>query len=103
MFEQSFRNTRSKHNKYLSRFFKPDEFRQQVGVGENPMLNQIAKYMLDDISVPLPPHVEQRKIAREIELLNAKPQLPESIFQLKLAALNALKKLVLHRVLGDKL
>lgn len=53
---------RSDYNQYLSYFFKSDAFRQQIGVGEHTMINQITKYMLDVVRVPLPPHSEQKKI-----------------------------------------
>lgn len=53
---------RSQYNPYLSWFFVSDLFREQIGIGENPMINQITKYMLDDINVPVPPIEEQRRI-----------------------------------------
>ena len=53
---------RSQYNPYLSWFFISDEFREQIGGGENPMINQITKYMLDDIEIPLPPLPEQQCI-----------------------------------------
>ena len=46
---------RGKPNPYLAWFFKSDAFREQIGVGENTMINQITKYMLDAIRVPFPP------------------------------------------------
>jgi type I restriction enzyme, S subunit len=58
---------RSKHSSYLNWFFKSDEFRSQIGGGENPMINQITKYMLDDIMVPFPPFSEQQRIVRIID------------------------------------
>ncbi len=53
---------RSERNPYLSWFFKSDEFRDQIGVGENTVINQITKYMLDVIRVPVPPLAEQQRI-----------------------------------------
>lgn len=53
---------RGKHNPYLAWFLKSDAFREQIGVGENTMINQITKYMLDAIRVPLPPPAEQLRI-----------------------------------------
>jgi type I restriction enzyme S subunit len=53
---------RGKPNPYLAWFFKSDAFREQIGVGENTMINQITKYMLDAIRVPFPPLAEQQRI-----------------------------------------
>jgi type I restriction enzyme S subunit len=58
---------RSQCNSYLSWFFISDEFREQIGGGDNPMINQITKYMLDDVKVPLPPLSEQKRI---VEILD---------------------------------
>ena len=53
---------RSELNSYLSWFFRSEAFRDQIGVGENTMINQITKYMLDVIRVPVPPRAEQQRI-----------------------------------------
>ena len=53
---------RSELNSYLSWFFRSEAFRDQIGVGENTMINQITKYMLDVIRVPVPPLAEQQRI-----------------------------------------
>ncbi|SOD78700.1 restriction endonuclease subunit S [Spirosoma fluviale] len=53
---------RSPHNPFLSWFFISDEFRNQINGGENPMINQVTKYMLDEVEVPLPPLSEQQRI-----------------------------------------
>lgn len=53
---------RSDCNPFLSWFFRSDAFREQIGVGENTMINQITKYMLDAIRVPIPPLAEQHRI-----------------------------------------
>ncbi|MDO8778507.1 MAG: restriction endonuclease subunit S [Burkholderiaceae bacterium] len=59
---------RSVFNPYLSWFFRSEAFRDQIGVGENTMINQITKYMLDAIRVPMPPPAEQQRI---VTLLDA--------------------------------
>lgn len=53
---------RSEMSPYLSWFFRAEAFREQIGVGENTMINQITKYMLDAIRVPIPPEAEQQRI-----------------------------------------
>jgi lysine/ornithine N-monooxygenase len=40
---------RSEYNPYLSWFFKSTDFRNQIKGGENTMINQITRYMLDDV------------------------------------------------------
>lgn len=58
---------RSQYNQYLSWFFKSDEFRNQINSGENPMINQITKYMLNDLCIPLPPLPEQKRIVAVLD------------------------------------
>jgi len=53
---------RSDSNPFLSWFFRSGAFREQIGVGENTMINQITKYMLDAIRVPMPQPAEQHRI-----------------------------------------
>lgn len=53
---------RSELNPYLSWFFRSEAFRDQIGVGEHTMINQITKYMLDAIRVPVPLLAEQQRI-----------------------------------------
>jgi type I restriction enzyme, S subunit len=58
---------RSQYNPYLFAFFKSDEFRNQINGGENPMINQITKYMLDDIEIPIPIVTEQQRIVQLLD------------------------------------
>lgn len=53
---------RSPYNAYLSYFFNSDDFREQIGGGENPMINQVTKYMLDAVKLNVPPLPEQQRI-----------------------------------------
>lgn len=53
---------RSSANPFLSWFFRSDAFRNQLGAGENPVINQITKYMLNAVVVPFPPEKEQERI-----------------------------------------
>ena len=94
---------RSKYNSYLSWFFISREFREQIGVGENPMINQITKYMLDDISVPLPPLPEQQTIVQKLDTLSAETKRLEDIYQQKLADLEELKKSILQKAFNGEL
>lgn len=53
---------RSEFSPYLLWFFKTDEFKKQISGGENTMINQVTRYMLDEIEIPLPPLPEQQRI-----------------------------------------
>jgi type I restriction enzyme S subunit len=53
---------RSAFSPYLLWFFKTDDFKNQISGGENTMINQVTRYMLDKIEVPLPPLPEQQRI-----------------------------------------
>ena len=47
--------------------------------------------------IPLPPIAEQHEIVKKLEAVSAETQHLESIYQRKLAALDALKKSLLHQ------
>ena len=53
---------RSEFSSYLLWFFKTDKFKKQISGGENTMINQVTRYMLDEIEIPLPPLAEQQRI-----------------------------------------
>lgn len=53
---------RSQFNPYLSYFFQSELFRQQISGGENTMINQITKYMLNDVIVPFTSIAEQARL-----------------------------------------
>ena len=66
-----------------------------------PKLNQKA---LNSIPIPIPKCIDaQAKIVEGIELLSTETQRLESIYQQKLAALDELKKSLLHRAFSGKL
>jgi len=94
---------RSQYNSYLSWFFVSNEFRKQIGIGENTMINQITKYMLDDISLPLPSLLEQQTIIQKLDALSAKTKKLEATYQQKLDDLEELKKSVLKKAFNGEL
>ena len=59
-----------------------------------PKLNQA---MLNKIPIPFPPHTEQKSIVAKLDALSAETKKLESIYQQKLAALEALKKTLLNQ------
>ena len=58
---------RSEYNPFLLYFFKSDGFRNQIKHGEANMINQITRYMLDDVVVSLPPLSEQQRIVSRLD------------------------------------
>lgn len=53
---------RSVYNPYLFYYFKSENFRNQIKHGEANMINQITRYMLDDVYLYVPPLSEQQRI-----------------------------------------
>lgn len=53
---------RSEFSQFLLWYFKTEDFKKQISGGENTMINQVTRYMLDDIEIPLPPLPEQQRI-----------------------------------------
>jgi type I restriction enzyme S subunit len=62
-------------------------------------------YLVDlrRLAIPLPPLAEQKRIVARLDALNAETQRLESISQRKLAALDALKKSLLHQAFTGQL
>ena len=87
---------RSEYNPFLFYYFKSDVFRKQIKHGEANMINQITRYMLDDVVVSLPPLSDQQRIVSRLDAAfshidelkaNAEKQLSEAhtLFQKSLA------------------
>jgi type I restriction enzyme S subunit len=76
------------------------EVRRLTGGAASPHLN------IRDIRtfpIPLPPIAEQRQIIAKLTAISAETQRLESIYQQKLAALEALKKSLLHQAFSGQL
>ena len=87
---------RSDYNPFLFYYFNSDIFRKQIKHGEANMINQITRYMLDDVVVSLPPLSDQQRIVSRLDAAfshidelkaNAEKQLSEAraLFQKSLA------------------
>jgi type I restriction enzyme S subunit len=87
---------RSKFNPYLAWFFKSKHFRDQISNGENTMINQITRYMLDDVSLSFPPVEVQTEIVKKLDTLSIEIKQLELIYQKKISALNELKQSILQ-------
>jgi type I restriction enzyme S subunit len=71
----------------------------QTGIG----VPHISGQQIKDFEFDRPPVVEQRRIADNIESLRGEAQRLESLYEHKLAALDALKKSLLHQAFTRKL
>ena len=81
---------RSEYNPYLYYFFKSKLFFEQFSNGGGPMINQITKYMLDDIKLIVPPLAEQKKIVGQLNILSEKL---DNLKELQKSQLEDFKKL----------
>ena len=71
----------------------------QTGIG----VPHISGQQIKDFEFVLPPEAEQRRIADNLETLREETQRLESLYQRKLAALDELKKSLLHRAFSGQL
>jgi type I restriction enzyme S subunit len=94
---------RSSYNPYLLWFFKSLDFKKQISGGENTMINQITRYMLDDIVVSFPPIEKQMEIVNQLNAIYIESQKLESIYQQKIADLEELKKSILQKAFAGEL
>lgn len=94
---------RSPYNPYLAWFFKSEGFRNQIKGGENTMINQITRYMLDDISISFPPVHEQIEIVEKLDILSFNLNNAQTLYQQKLRDLEELKKSVLNKAFAGEL
>ena len=63
---------RSVYNPYLFYYFKSENFRNQIKHGEANMINQITRYMLDDVYLYVPSLSEQQRIVDYLDAAFAK-------------------------------
>jgi type I restriction enzyme S subunit len=94
---------RSDYNPYLLWFFKSLDFKKQISGGENTMINQITRYMLDDVGVSIPPIEKQLEIVQQLDAIYTESQKLESIYQKKLNDLEELKKSILQKAFAGEL
>ena len=93
---------RSEHNEYLQWFIKSRLFKKQILKGENTMINQITRYMLDDISLPFPDKKNYTKIAKELEELDGHIRTLNKILNIKIDNFKALQSSILEQELLDE-
>lgn len=94
---------RSQFNPYLSWFFKSTDFRKQIRGGENTMINQITRYMLDDVVLSFPPIYKQNEIVENLDALSIQIKKLDVIYHSKIKDLEELKKSVLQKAFNGEL
>lgn len=95
---------RSENHEILSWFFKSVNFKEQISQGENTMINQITRYMLDDVVISMPRNREtQIKISNHLRILQLHIKDLETIFKQKINELEELKKSILQKAFNGEL
>lgn len=89
---------RSEFNPYLFNFFKSEDFRNQIKHGEANMINQITRYMLDNVIVNIPPLSSQHSIISRLDALSANIKKLEEVQRKTLAECDVLKQAMLREV-----
>ena len=88
---------RSDKNNYLKWFFKSSVFKEQISSGENTMINQITRYMLDEIKLQLPNEKVQKEIDNKLTKLYKLCENLRKNLNLKLYKSASLKKSILNK------
>ena len=94
---------RGANNDYLSWFFKSKNFKKQIAGGENTMIGQITRYMLDEVVVPFPPEAIQKKIFNKLNTLFKEVRSLENIYQKKLLLAEELRKSISQKAFTGEL
>jgi type I restriction enzyme S subunit len=94
---------RGEFNPFLEWFFKSNSFKRQIAGGENTMINQITRYMLDDVVLHIPPADEMNSIIEVLSNLFRESRNLQSIYGNKLLELNMMKRSILEKALRGEL
>jgi type I restriction enzyme S subunit len=90
--------------KYLCYFLKSKDVRQEMidgGVGMN--IKSLNQETLSALIVPLPSAIEQTRIATQLEAIDANTERLVTLYDRKLAQLEALKRSLLHQAFSGQL
>ena len=89
---------RSAYNPLLYHYFDTDLFRRQIKHGEANMINQITRYMLDEVKLNLPPIKEQQTIVATLDNIKSKVDKLQANYDKISQECDALKQAVLRQV-----
>jgi type I restriction enzyme S subunit len=88
---------RSKFNPFLEWFFKSNTFKKQISGGEVTMINQITRYLLDDVSLHLPEDNEIDEVTKKISDIFIQSRSLQSLYLDKLSELATMRRSVLNQ------
>ena len=92
------------YNAYLTYLLNSPVVKQVLHDNEvNTARANLSLTFFSQLVVPLPPIVKQKEVVKELDSLRVETQRLESIYQQKLAALEALKKSLLHQAFSGQL
>jgi type I restriction enzyme S subunit len=94
---------RGEFNPFLEWFFKSNSFKRQIAGGENTMINQITRYMLDDVVLHIPPVDEMNSIIEVLSNLFRESRNLQTIYENKLLELNMMKHSILEKAFRGEL
>tara|TARA_B100001057_G_scaffold28203_1_gene25891 strand:+ start:1813 stop:2934 length:1122 start_codon:yes stop_codon:yes gene_type:complete len=94
---------RSEYNEYLKWFFISSLFKKQISRGENTMINQITRYMLDEVIVPFPADNEKKEISLNLNSIYESTSKLIDIYRKKLEHLDSLKTSFLNQAFSGEL
>jgi type I restriction enzyme S subunit len=94
---------RSDNNFFLKWFFKSDLFKHQIISGENTMINQITRYMLDEIVLSLPDVSIQKLISNKISNLYINTQKLKLNYISKINEFSLIKQSILKQAFNGEL
>ena len=93
---------RSEFNYYLQWFFQSDFFKEQISQGQNTAINQITRYMLDEVKLPLPDISIQNKISKQLSEIDKNVRQVNKLQTQKIYELLKLKQAILKQELQPK-
>ncbi len=90
--------------RYLVRYLRSDACKQMLEkMAGGAVMPNLSNTDLGNLPIDLPPFARQKAIVGEIETLHTETQRLESLYQQKLAALDELKKSLLHQAFSGQL
>ncbi len=89
---------------YLVRFLRSEACKARLGkIAGGAVMPNLSNTDLGNLALDLPPPERQKAIVKEIDTLHAETQRLAQIYEKKLAALDALKKSLLHQAFSGEL
>lgn len=89
---------------YLVRLLRSDAYKQKLEkIAGGAVMPNLSNTDLGNLSIDLPPREKQKAILREIKAIAEETQRLESLYRQKLAALEELKKSLLHQAFSGQL